>query len=379
MVFNSPAYHDAMRSVPNYLGSCAGLNAWGWKQVGTSAVAVEKSSGEDAVFILVGKVVDSRFRCGPAGNYNERYKADNPLSKAKYQLSVGVPDEPALVSDFNKAFDMLLQLQGTVANTSDRRYLAVLQGKIRNICLSARVFEERVCWLVFDWSGANECFQVVPITVSEYGGCVESGEFCLHICVEVLVKDNFVDGGSISDLVTMDAETRDWPIPDYCREDFEAIKLTHRVQPLSVYKDETFVEPTQTSASLAGCLAEFHFTIKHYNISKPLTPMFDSFTGNIEEVRILKPAKVKSNKRRNPREGPARTKAARIEQTPNVLTGQGSLLIGGLTAHSLFNHPCTDEKDTEKPMMTEGADGKEGDEVVDGVDVEGGCHSGTSA
>jgi hypothetical protein len=106
----------------------------------------------------------------------------------------------------------------------------------------------------------------------------------------------------------VDIETRDWPIPSYCQSDFDDIKRTHRVQPLLVYKDGVFVEPVQTSASLAGSLAEFHFTIRHYNISKGASAAFDSFTANIEEVHILKLGTPKSKKRKNPREGPARKK-----------------------------------------------------------------------
>jgi hypothetical protein len=100
MVFNSVNYHDGMRMLPNYLGSMTSLSAWGWKQSGTGAIAVEKLSGEDAVFVVVGKVVDSRFRCSPVSNYNVMYKDKNPHWKAKYQLSIGVPDELALAKDF---------------------------------------------------------------------------------------------------------------------------------------------------------------------------------------------------------------------------------------------------------------------------------------
>jgi hypothetical protein len=144
MVFNAPLYRDNMRKLTNYLGSAVGLDAWGWKQEGTGVVAVEKSNREEAVFIMVGKVVDSRFRCGPVGNYNMRYKDDTPLQKAKYQLSIGVPDEPALVDDFNKAFALLKQLQTTVAAGSDKRYLLVDKNGIRNVSLSSKVFTERV-------------------------------------------------------------------------------------------------------------------------------------------------------------------------------------------------------------------------------------------
>jgi hypothetical protein len=158
-------------------------------------------------------------------------------------------------------------------------------------------------------------------------------------------------GAAISEAV-MDEETRAWPVPLYCQDEFNEIKCSHRVQPLLVYHEEKFVEPDQTSNILAGSLAEIHFTIKNYTISKASTSAFDSFAGNVEEIHVLKVAAPKGNKRKNPRDGPVRTKVAR--------TGTSASIVGGMTAHKLIGEamPAVMEADIQSIDQDDDPKGK---------------------
>jgi hypothetical protein len=144
MAFDSVAHRDQLRLLPNYAANVLVASQYGWKQEGSGLVAVDKPAGDDAVLVVVGKIVNSKYKCGPAGNYNPKYDRDSPLSKAKFQLVLGVPNDPVFSDDFNKAFDNLIRLQNSVAHTTDKRFLATLEGHIRNISISAKMFEERV-------------------------------------------------------------------------------------------------------------------------------------------------------------------------------------------------------------------------------------------
>jgi hypothetical protein len=158
-------------------------------------------------------------------------------------------------------------------------------------------------------------------------------------------------GAAISEAV-MDEETRAWPVPPYCQDKFNEIKCSHCVQPLLVYYEEKFVKPDQMSNILVGSLAEIHFTIKHYTISKASMAAFDSFTGNVEEIRVLKVAAPRGNKCKNPCDGPVRTKVA--------WTGTSASIVGGMTAHKLIGEgmPAVMEADIQPINQDDDPKGK---------------------
>jgi hypothetical protein len=107
-----------------------------------------KKDSEDAVIIVVGKVVKDRVYCGPTGNWS----TDNcwgSLKTVKYTFSVGKPNDEHFAHDFETAFKMLGKLQSNIAVTRNREHLLVGEGeKVHNIRFTANVFEERpiVCF-----------------------------------------------------------------------------------------------------------------------------------------------------------------------------------------------------------------------------------------
>ena len=104
----------------------------------------------------------------------------------------------------------------------------------------------------------------------------------------------------------IDNETSDWPVAEEHRQLLDAIKSSYDVNPLPVYKSDTFVEPNAVNSALKNALVEVHFNIRHYRIGD-----FDSFTAVPLQLIILKDGGQSSSspyKRKNIREGPMRPK-----------------------------------------------------------------------
>jgi hypothetical protein len=102
-----------------------------------------KRDGEDAVVIVIGKVVQDRIYCGPVGNWSTDNRWGS-LKTSKYTFSIGKPDDEQFGQDFETAFRMLGKLQSNIAVTRNREHLLLGEGeKIHNIRFTANVFEER--------------------------------------------------------------------------------------------------------------------------------------------------------------------------------------------------------------------------------------------
>ena len=99
---------------------------------------VEKPAGCDMVAVVVGKVIDSRLNCGPVGSHRLQY---GPLEKAKYQFTIGQPDEPVLAQEFEKAVAALVKLQAFIGRTGHPRYLVINEGISTNLRFSSPIFE----------------------------------------------------------------------------------------------------------------------------------------------------------------------------------------------------------------------------------------------
>ena len=88
---------------------------------------------------------------------------------------------------------------------------------------------------------------------------------------------------------TVDEETEHWPIATEHRKFLDNIKYDYRIQPLPVYaEDDTYIQPKDVVNRMRDSLVEVHFRIKHYRIGRDASS-FDSFSGVIEQVVILKP------------------------------------------------------------------------------------------
>lgn len=108
----------------------------------------------------------------------------------------------------------------------------------------------------------------------------------------------------------MDEETALWPVPIAISDDMQRVALTHTAVPLAVYKDATFVDPTEVELAIKNALVEIHFGILHYKIGRP-GANFDSFTAAPKQLIVLKAAPLEPNsgyKRKNVRSGPIRPK-----------------------------------------------------------------------
>jgi hypothetical protein len=87
----------------------------------------------------------------------------------------------------------------------------------------------------------------------------------------------------------MDEETELWPIAAEFVDDFNEIKYDFCIQPLLVYKNDLFIEPTEVERALKNALVEIHFGILHYKITRDGV-QFDSFSVVPKQIIILKEA-----------------------------------------------------------------------------------------
>jgi hypothetical protein len=95
------------------------------------------------------------------------------------------------------------------------------------------------------------------------------------------------------------------------RDDLRALMGSHEVQPVPIYKDGEYVQPTAANGTLKDSLVEVHFAMRHFRIQRRDSKPFDSFTGILKQVIILKPGQHHSQdkyKRKNCLEGPYRPK-----------------------------------------------------------------------
>jgi len=104
----------------------------------------------------------------------------------------------------------------------------------------------------------------------------------------------------------VDAETDQWPVSGRLREELDKIKFEYRVNPLTVYVHDKFIEPTSVEDTIKGALVELHFELHHYCIRRKSE---DSFNATIEQIMLIRPGQARpatGYKRKNIRDGPIR-------------------------------------------------------------------------
>jgi hypothetical protein len=149
MVFNSVSYRDELLFFPYCLANPHFIEAAGWAREDTGHVLVSRTTNENLVAIITGKVSPFRLQCGPAGNFQPESKVQNDFSKAKFQLMLDAPDEPALVPLYETGVSTLNRLQKSATLTNDKRNLFQDEGKTPSIRLAAKIFEKRVSTTYF--------------------------------------------------------------------------------------------------------------------------------------------------------------------------------------------------------------------------------------
>jgi hypothetical protein len=140
--FNANIYRDVLRKQESYVPNANFLPSSGWTLAQTGHQLVKKPSGEEQVGVGVGRVLDYRLACSPAGNYNSRFKDNSPLQKAKFAFTVGRPTEPAFQEDYDKMYSNLDKIQNSIGFANDRRNM--LEPITKAIRFCSPMFEPRV-------------------------------------------------------------------------------------------------------------------------------------------------------------------------------------------------------------------------------------------
>ncbi|EGN95234.1 hypothetical protein SERLA73DRAFT_155353 [Serpula lacrymans var. lacrymans S7.3] len=163
---------------------------------------ITKQTGNESAMIIVGKVKDFKLFCGPNGNFINR--SYGTLAGAKFQFTLGVPEQPALVDDFNKGFDNLLKVQSSTAATTDRCYFLEEQRRIKTVRFITPIFDKIVMLflLIYHVSYLNELLQ------------------------QLLSQSEDSD---VSERVNYESEMETWPVSEEYQEDLMAIKTQYIV------------------------------------------------------------------------------------------------------------------------------------------------------
>jgi hypothetical protein len=80
MTFNAHAHRDTMHALTNYVAGATFSANVGWGQDGSADILNDVKTKEDAVVIIVGKVVKDRIYCGTTGNWS----TENRYGSLKY-------------------------------------------------------------------------------------------------------------------------------------------------------------------------------------------------------------------------------------------------------------------------------------------------------
>ncbi|EDQ99123.1 uncharacterized protein LACBIDRAFT_335350 [Laccaria bicolor S238N-H82] len=241
--FSGPMHRNSLLKNPLYGANPVFASSVGWsEQDNGNKLVIAKPSDDnsirDAYFVVVSVVSENKLAVSPIGNYNPKY---NELATSKFQLTLKQPMDDDFAKDWPLAMQALESIQGIIASSSDRRY-----------------------FLIKD-SGTTALRVSTPL------------------CVKIFNKDP--GDGDIEGTESVDS----WPVPAQHQAAFEGIKETHRLQPLAVYDEkDIFINAEAVPSALKGALVEVTLKLKHYNIRSADKPAFDSFTGGIEQIVVLK-------------------------------------------------------------------------------------------
>ena len=132
-----------MHSLRNYMAAATFLSNVGWGQEGSSNMLKNKVDKEDAILIVVRKVVDNCLFCGPQGNWatNNQYGS---LKAAKFTFTLGRPDEEVFANDFDSAYKVLGKIQANIVSTPHHEHLLLGEGELfKSIRFTTPVFKEQ--------------------------------------------------------------------------------------------------------------------------------------------------------------------------------------------------------------------------------------------
>ena len=276
MEHNLPLYRANIIQSPSYAACPGFIPALGWRTDKAGHVLVNKSSNENAVVSVIGRVLELRLDCGPTGNFIKgRFGG---LQTAKYHCLLEKPDKTPFANDFDNSLSNFERVQSDIASTANKNNFIVVDGQQKHLRFTKYVFEKRERAL--------------------------EGSYSICVAAQLLRISIFTDNGAVENEV--DDETENWPVPVELRGDLDNIKRTYRANPLRVFARDAFVEARNVNDVIRGALVEMHFELNHYCIRGKNQ---DSFNAHIQQIQVLQPGKprpLNAYKRKNVRDGPIR-------------------------------------------------------------------------
>ena len=143
MTFNCTSYQNGLHALRNYVAAAAFLSNVGWAQDGFAHMLKNKDTRDDAVVMVIGKVIDDCLFCGPTGSWltGNQYGS---LEGAKYTFVLGWPKEEVSASDFDITFKALGKIQSSVVSMPHRMHFLIGEGeKFNFLRFSTNIFKKR--------------------------------------------------------------------------------------------------------------------------------------------------------------------------------------------------------------------------------------------
>ncbi|KAJ7745331.1 hypothetical protein B0H16DRAFT_1856285 [Mycena metata] len=258
MVFSSSFHRNGLLRTKEYLASSLCLSSVEWASSGRGNTLATIMPGPldpdgpaapDAVLMAVGIVSDSlQLKVTPAGNWStyarDTFKFSKEFSATKYTFVLTKPN-------------MTLSLQDAQSDEIERERLAITAlKKIQNLTSKTKLNK----WLI-EQDGSDDA---------------------IRFAFNVFEKKDTSNSETDTDISA-------WPVPTECREELAKIVDSHVVRDFLVFDvDGSRVAALDIKSKLQGALVECSFTLNHH-----LFPDYDSFSGIIQQVLILRAAQVK--------------------------------------------------------------------------------------
>jgi hypothetical protein len=158
MAFDSATYANGLLNLPASVAHPSFPHAAAWGKDGSGHSLVTRNSRDDLVGIIVGKISDHRLFCSPIGNYRPDSKFSTDFSNTKFQFTVSIPEEQALVPGFRNGITNLIKIQKAISTTDNNKYLLEDEGDLTSVRFFMKMFEKRVSLL--EQMSANVCFKL---------------------------------------------------------------------------------------------------------------------------------------------------------------------------------------------------------------------------
>ncbi|KAJ7430412.1 hypothetical protein B0H11DRAFT_2263415 [Mycena galericulata] len=246
----------ALLQTAEYLAAPAVVSSHGWKRKEGGHIIV----GGTGQLLAVGRVIDSKYDVADAGNWRHFYS--DPIDKAKWVVMLECPDGTVFEPDWPAVLRHVEKIQGGICDGT----------KAKNF-----VFTDRTGSL-------------------------------LRFTQGVFTKKKTGDAAGF--------DVTGWPIQSEMRDRFNAVVETHHMRPLLVFDNQDrVVDPATLKDRLLNSIVEMMYEFKHWEMKDKAGAFFNTFTGNITQIRILEEAGA-DLPAPTPQTGPRRLYAAALPQDP---------------------------------------------------------------